>query len=220
MDAEKFFEALAVVCEKPENLAKTREARKRRVILYRMATREIIRIFLEKREKLRDASRLLKKSGMKFPLFERHIADLRNQVQEYREIIEEFGGYLICSLDDWQESGATFGELCNLCCISEEKGREITDNKTRKFSEYIFVDNLDYKGTGDILEWECDAPLTHSVKEAVLKHALETEQGIQACREAFQELFPEIWEGRIIRFEHEDGTVEFFDADGDPVETE
>ncbi len=220
MDAEKLFETMAAVCEKPENLARTRSGCKKRVVLYRMAAREIIRIYLEKRENLRAAVRMLNKSGLKFPLFESHIHDLRAQVQEYRELIAEFGGFLICALDEWQESGATFGELCSLCCISEERGRELTENKPRKFSEYIFVDNLDYKGTGDMLEWECDAPLTHSVKEAILKHALGTEQGVQACREAFQEIFPEVWEGRITRFEHEDGTVELFTADGDPAETE
>ena len=71
-----------------------------------------------------------------------------------------------------------------------------------------------------MLEWECDAPLTHSVKEAILKHALGTEQGVQACREAFREVFPEVWEGRIIRFVHGDGTVQCFTADADPAETE
>ena len=125
MDAEKLFETMAAVCEKPENLARTRSGCKKRVVLYRMAAREIIRIFLEKRENLRAAVRMLNKSGLKFPLFESHIHDLRAQVQEYRELIAEFGGFLICALDEWQESGAAFGELCSLCCISEERGREL-----------------------------------------------------------------------------------------------
>lgn len=196
------------------------------VIMYRILAREALNGWQDFVHRARLAEREDKKAkanGMVFPYFTTFAEELRNKAERIHEIVVECGRTLTRALDHWQAAGATFAELCDLCCVAEERGRKIVGNEVgEKFSTIIFVYALDYKGTGDCLDTAVDAPLTHAVKEYILHIALHTEEGRhagdRAFWQAFRGAFPKLWDNRLCGCTDEDGGSFF--TDGGPANIE
>lgn len=119
--------------------------------------------------------------------------------EEYDKAIssmKDIGQFMFLMLDEWQRLGGTFGELCNLCNISEEKGRQITsplEKNERDFAQMVFICNLDYKEKGDFLIDTPNAPFTLCIKEYMFDIMINTARGRKASHEALQAVFPDIW---------------------------
>lgn len=180
----------------------TEQNARTRVILFRMIARELIQKYRDAFDRMRISERMREKArrrGLCFPAFDRFVREMRDEAGKRRDGIAEFGGGLVIALDAWQEAGAAFSDLCNLCCISEQRGREILGEEEMSFSEAVFAGDLDRKDKGDSSWRERDAPLTYSVKEFFLESVLETESGRAGCREAFQAAFPGLWD-ELARF--------------------
>lgn len=125
------------------------------------------------------------------------------------------GNMMLLLLDDWQKLGATFGELCNLCNISEKQGRNaLRECDINEFSKMLFVCNLDYKNVGDFIEDIPEAPFTICIKEFMMYQITHTEHGKNAAREALQAVFPELWDDSIIT-STSDGGFEYIDSNGE-----
>ena len=142
-----------------------------------------------------------------------------------REKMGIIGNLMFLLLDDWQKLGATFGELCNLCNISEKQGRKaLRESDIEEFSEMLFVCNLDYKNTGDFIEDIPEAPFTVCIKEFMIHQMTCTEHGKKAAHEALQAVFPELWDNSVIMatsdggFEYTDDSREVHHIDSDGVE--
>lgn len=125
------------------------------------------------------------------------------------------GNMMFLLLDDWQKLGATFGELCNLCNISEKQGKNtLRECDIDEFSKILFVCNLDYKNVGDFIENIPEAPFTICIKEFMLDQMLNTEHGAKAAHEALQAVFPELWDSAII-LSTSDGGFQYTDENGE-----
>lgn len=148
----------------------------------------------------------------------------------YRRILDTrkeemgiIGNLMFLFLDNWQKLGGTFGELCNLCNISEVKGKQlISELDEQEFSKMMFICNLDYKNSGDWIDDIPESPFTICIKEFMLDQMTNTEQGAKAAHEALQAVFPELWDSAIIlsasdggfRYTDENGDTHHIDKDG------
>ncbi len=142
-----------------------------------------------------------------------------------REAMSIIGNLMFLLLDDWQKLGATFGDLCNLCNISEKQGRQaLRKSDIDEFGKMLFVCNLDYKNAGDFIEDIPEAPFTICIKEFMIHQMTRTEHGKKAAHEALQAVFPELWDDSIIMatsdggFEYTDDRGEVHHVDSDGVE--
>lgn len=125
------------------------------------------------------------------------------------------GNMMFLLLDDWQKLGATFGELCNLCNISEKQGKNtLRECDIDEFGKMLFVCNLDYKNVGDFIEDIPEAPFTICIKEFMLDQMINTEHGAKAAHEALQAVFPELWDSAII-LSMSDGGFQYTDENGE-----
>ncbi len=142
-----------------------------------------------------------------------------------REEMGIIGNLMFLLLDDWQKLGATFGDLCNLCNVSEKQGRDaLGDSDIDEFSKMLFVCNLDYKNTGNFIEDIPEAPFTICIKEFMIHQITRTEHGKKVAREALQAVLPELWDDSVIMatsdggFEYTDDSGEVHHVDSDGVE--
>lgn len=133
----------------------------------------------------------------------------------------------MAALDLWQTCGGTFNELCNLCCISKEKAFEqIGKEVCRKveageavFSDLIFINNLDYKGDGDFIDFACDGPMTHAMKEYIVHEMTTNHKLKRAAHEALADCFPELMDKALIEMTDEEGNRYLVDNSGEIVGT-
>lgn len=193
-----------------------------RVIVERMVIREIMRERKDAWTKWRQADRLLKitkQSGVAFPEFERYRAELAAHLENINMTLIRHGLLLLAHLDAWKLAGATFDDLCNLCCIRPEQGRRIVGKEAvwEPFSNLIFIHHLDYKEKDCVIHDEVDAPLTHALTATMLHFMLHTERGKTASEAAIQEAFPNLRQNRLYKAEDDMGNTILVDKDGETV---
>lgn len=194
------------------------------ILLLRWKTRAIIARQLDLRDELRATERSMKKlsqDSIKFPLGERRIEKLRQDLKAIRKELVEVGQATVDALDLWQILGASLYELVNLCNRSYAQVlREIgPDAMNRRFSELIFIYNLDYKSTLTWIDCHVDAPLTHSILAYHQDQIMNTKIGQKAADRALRECFPGIVENALRMVTDEDGVRYLVDKNGEIVAT-
>jgi hypothetical protein len=166
----------------------------------------------------RRAQSKLKHDGITFIPLEGEIYNCRQLLQEAHRHIVDSGEMLFTLLDGWQETGATLKDLCDLCAKPYHLAvQEIKDEPQEQFSGIMFVHRLDYQHDFTNCGWyrdEVDAPFSRCIMEYML-HLMETDPIAKAASdEAFQEVFPEIWEKAFYIQKDEDGNEKYYDRDG------
>jgi len=134
------------------------------------------------------------------------------------------GEQLCQALDYWQTLGATLSDLCNLCNrdraqVERELQKMNHDWPTMRFSDLVYIHNLDFKSNLDWLTYEVDAPLTHAIKEYYLDLMLHTPEGQAAAQTALKKAFPGIMDKSLYPVTDADGMCHWYDKDGVEVAT-
>ena len=117
------------------------------------------------------------------------------------------GDILFRLLDTWQNSGASFMDLCDLCGKDHDKVmREIpADVLDMTFGDIMFITYLDYPADGkDFIQLETDAPFTQAIREYMTDRIMHDPVGHHATDKAFQECFPGIMENSTHMYTDED----------------
>ncbi len=171
---------------------------------------------------LKRAMKKMSEAALKFPLGELRVKKLENDANAAQKELARVGEEIYQMLELWQQAGATFEDLCNLCNrdpaqVRRELGpKELDARPDASFSKLAMVFNLDYKNPRDtgILEDSVDAPLTHALKAYMLDTMLHTEAGRKAAHEALEAVFPEVMENAMTVVTDEDGIRHLIDKDG------
>lgn len=206
------------------SLPKARRDATTLLILYRLQSRAASQELAEKWAAVRALDRSMKKAGsagISFPLGTQRLSKLLEEYRAAEGELAEVGKDICLALDFWQSTGATLDDLCNLCNRDPAQVKENLHPEVERFSEMVFVHNLDYKdprNTGWI-EDEIDAPLTHAVKAHWIDLMRHTEAGRKAAHEAFEAVFPEIAENGMYLVTDADGIRHLIDKDGVDVGT-
>lgn len=180
-------------------------------------------LWSEIRATKRDMKKLAQEN-VTFPLGGQRIKMLEEKQSAAEKLLAHAGEEMCLMLDLWQQSGATFEDLCNLCNRDPARVRkELLESESTddSFSRLAMVHNLDYKDPRDTgwLEDSIDAPLTHALKAYLTDTMLHTENGRKAAHEAMNAVFPEIMENAMRMVTDEDGTRHLIDKDGEIVAT-
>ena len=194
------------------------------LLLLRRKTRAIIARKLDLHDELRAAERGIKKmsqDGIKFPLGEQRVKKLKQDLKSVRQELVEVGQATADALDLWQILGASLYELANLCnrsyaWVLREIGPDMIDCR---FSELIFIYNLDYKSTLTWIDFCVDAPITHAVLAYHRDRIMNTAAGRQAADKALQKCFPDITESAMRMVIDENGVRHLIDKNGEIVTT-
>lgn len=196
------------------------------VVLLRMQARDAVAALVCAREEEKAAGRAMVKareSGITFPFGDQRLKQLEEASAQRRKELVEVGAAMSSALDLWQSYGATIRDLASLCNRSVEQAMaEIKPYSAEgRFSDLIFVHNLDYKDIRDRgwIDFDVDAPLTHAVKEYWLDLMLHTKEGREASHEALEKCFPEIMESALTLVTDADGVKHLIDRDGVEVGT-
>ncbi len=197
------------------------------VILSRLQARIAVDKLIAASEELRANERAMKEmgqSGITFPLAEHWSALLKKQRRKTKELLSVVGGQLCSALDYWQMLGATLPELCNLCNrdyaqVLREIQEGESDWRTMRFSALVHVYNLDFKSNREWLDFDIDAPLTHSIKEYYLDLMLRTSKGRKAAHMALEKCSPELVEQAKYLVTDADGNRHLIDKDGVEIAT-
>ena len=206
------------------SLPKARRDATTLLILYRLQSRAASQELTERWAAIRALDRSMKKAesaGISFPLGTQRLSKLLEEYRAAEGELAEVGKAICLALDFWQSAGATLDDLCNLCNRDPAQVKENLHPEVERFSEMVFVHNLDYKdprNTGWI-EDEVDAPLTHAVKAHWMALVRHTEAGRKAAHEAFKAVFPEIAENALTVVTDADGIRHLIDKDGVDVGT-
>lgn len=180
-------------------------------------------LWSELRATKRDMKKLAQK-GVTFPLGEQRIKKLEEGASTAQKLLAHVGEEMSLILDLWQQSGATFEDLCNLCNRDPAQVRKKlleSESIDDSFVGLAMVHNLDYKDPRDTgwLEDSVDAPLTHALKAYMQDLILHTEAGKKAAHEAMNAVFPEIVENALRMVTDADGVRHMIDKDGEIVAT-
>ncbi len=196
------------------------------IVVERLQARHAVQDLVAAIQGLNQAERSMRKAkeaGILFPLGERQVESLKEQVSEVRKSLVAYGKNLCAFLDIWQQRGATLQDLCNLCNRDYSQVVEgiSPDRIDEAFSGLLFVYNLDYKDPRNRgwIDFEVDAPLTHAAKEYWLDIMLHTPEGQKASNEAFEKCFPEVWDKRLHIYTDPDGIQRVIDKDGVEIGT-
>lgn len=173
---------------------------------------------------LRRSMRKMQEAGMEFPLGEMQVKKLESDADAAEKELAHVGEEVCQMLDLWQQAGATFEDLCNLCNRAPARVRkELLESESVEdsFAKLAMVHNLDYKNPRDTgwLEDSVDAPLTHALKAYMTDLILHTKEGQAAAHTAMNAVFPEIMENAMTVVTDEDGTRHLIDKDGVEVGT-
>lgn len=228
MNAEAVHQHLINLCNKQEAKRTSGQMLNqhdslRLLITARMFTRCSIEAYLNARSELKSLNRrrkTLQAEGISFPWLDMQIKRASDRELALKKSLADWGEVPFFLLDDWQKSGATLKELCNLCNASYDKTvKMLGDKKNDSFSKIVFVHHLDYPNDGkDWIEWETDAPFTHAMREYSLDRMLNDPIRKQAAHEAMMQCFPEL-EGIIIyRQTGDNGAVYYVDKEGNTVD--
>lgn len=179
-------------------------------------------LWSELRATKRDMKKLEQK-GIEFPLGKQRIKKLDEDASAAQKLLAHVGEEMSLMLDLWQQAGATFEDLCNLCNRDPAQVRQIIGDKctNEPFPTLATALNLDYKDPRNTgwLEDSVDAPLTHALKAYMTDIMLNTEAGKKAAHEAMEAVFPEIVENAMRMVTDEDGVRHLIDKDGEIVAT-
>lgn len=183
-------------------------------------------LWSELRATKRDMKKMAQK-GVTFPLGEQRIKKLSEDASAAQKLLAHVGEEMSLMLDLWQQAGATFEDLCNLCNrdpaqVRRELGpKELDVRPDASFSKLSTAFNLDYKDPRNSgwLEDCIDAPLTHALKAYMTDLMLHTEAGKKAAHEAMNAVFPEIMENALRMVTDADGVRRLIDKDGEIVAT-
>ncbi len=191
--------------------------------LCRLKSRLASQQLVEKEAATRALHRSIKKAeaeGVVFPFGEQRLAELRKECEAAEKKLARIGELISLVLDMWQDAGATLEDLSNLCNRDPAQVREEVDSTVERFSEMVYIYNLDYKNPHDTgwIEDEVDAPLTHAVKAYWLDLILHTVAGRKVAREAMNAVFPEVMENAMPMVIDTDGVQHLIDKDGIEIE--
>ena len=180
-------------------------------------------LWSEFRATKRDMKKLEQK-GVAFPLGEQRIKKLDADASAAQKLLVRVGSEIAVMLELWQQAGATFGDLCNLCNRDPAQvQKELLESESidDSFAGLAMVHNLDYKAPRNTgwLEDSVDAPLTHALKAYMQDLMLHTEAGKKAAHEAMNAVFPEIMENAMTMMTDADGVRHLIDKDGEIVVT-
>lgn len=180
-------------------------------------------LWSELRATKRDMKKMAQK-GVTFPLGEQRIKKLDEDASTAQRLLAHVGEEMSLMLDLWQQAGATFEDLCNLCNRDPAQVRkELLESESidDSFAGLAMVHNLDYKDPRNTgwLEDYIDAPLTHALKAYMQDLMLHTEAGKKAAHEAMNAVFPEIVENALRMVTDADGVRHMIDKDGEIVAT-
>ena len=221
----EFLSRLSIALKKGDVEAERKYLRQI-VITERLQARNAVQDLVTAIRGLGEAERSMEKAkaaGILFPLGEKQIELLKEQVSEARKTLVGYGNSLCIFLDIWQGRGASLQDLCNLCNrdyaqVIQEIG---PDRLGESFSGLMFVYHLDYKDPRNRgwIDFDVDAPLTHAAKEYWLDLMTSTPEARKASHEAFVKCFPEIWDKRVYTYTDPDGIQRVVDKDGVEVGT-
>lgn len=179
-------------------------------------------LWSELRATKRDMKKLAQR-GIAFPLGEQRIKKLDADASAAQKLLAHVGEEMSLMLDLWQQAGATFEDLCNLCNRDPAQARQMIgdEHMNESFATLATAFNLDYKDPRNTgwLEDYIDAPLTHALKAYMQDLMLHTEAGKKAAHEAMNAVFPEIMENAMRMVTGEDGVRHLIDKDGEIVAT-
>ncbi len=176
--------------------------------------------------KVRRMKEQFKHQGVAITTLDTQIDIQSKKREEIRSLIATLGGIISASLDGWQCCGASYDDLFNFCCCSENsiaEMRKSISEGTTDFSELVCIHCPDYKGKGDFIDIGCYAPLTHSVKEymcAEMEKACENRDIADKVNNKMFEMFPELKDSCMIKSTDEFGEEVWTDLDGLPVDFE
>ncbi|MVB12348.1 hypothetical protein CAFE_30820 [Caprobacter fermentans] len=214
-------------CEKRARVSDNFSSLQTELVLLRMEIRCTMQRYLSIRDEIRDLERRQKKlkdSGITVSLLAPWTEKRKNDLQNFHRCLVACGELVMSALDIWQECGATLKDLCNFCNRKdyEDVRRMVEKYSETKFSDIMFVHNLDYP-VSDRHEWledTVDAPFTHAVKEFMLDRMINTPEGHKASDEAMKAVFPDLWENALVRQVDEDGSEYFTDREGNRIDIE
>lgn len=190
------------------------------IVICRMLARLLLSDLFGVCKRIRAARRsveLAKNEGVVFLLTPAMLKRMQDERDEAERWVIHLAEILFGLLELWQENGATFEEFCNLCNRRPDDVRaELLDPEdATSFEKLAFVYNIDYRDTGSgFIEDDVDAPFTHLTKEYFLYQMQHNPEAKAAAHNAFQEVFPEIFENAYTTALGEDGEIHLFDKDG------
>lgn len=176
--------------------------------------------------KARRMKERFKYQGVAITTLDTQIAVQAQKCEEIQSLIAALGGVICTSLDGCQCCGASYDDLFNFCCCSEnsvaDMKKSISEGIT-EFSELVCIHYPDYKGKGDFIDISHYAPLTHSVKEymcEVFEKACENREIRDKVNNKLFELFPDLKDCCMIKSTDDEGNEIFTDLDGLPIDFE
>lgn len=117
---------------------------------------------------LKHMQKRFSEQGVTITPMEKQLDELSEQKSLYRDILGMIGNILIDSLDEWQEHGATYDDLFNFCCCSEntinDMKKDIAEGY-RLFSDLVCTHYPDCKTKLDYVDLNDYCPITHAVIE-------------------------------------------------------
>ncbi len=163
--------------------------------------------------------------GVAILLLDKQVENKRKSLEYYEDMIAIAGDAMLDLLDAWQDSGATYKELFELCGCGEKTIREMRtsiEEGDTTFSKLVTIHSPDYKYIDDFYDIRKYAPLTHAAKECLIKRFEElrkTNKEIDnLAREKMFELFPEIKNSAVIKTTDAFGETQYTDLNGLPIE--
>lgn len=203
------------------NQKKSKELALKALVMLRMLSRITYKKIQDIRCDIRGLKRNMKKLeeyDVKFPIGGMYVEDLENVLRAYNEELAHVGEATHIMLDLWQQSGASFDELCNLCNrdpfqVQKEIGEDFLDES---FSGIVMIFGLDHKNHRDIswIDDSFDAPLTNALQAYLRNCVLNTETGMKVARKVIGNFLPEIF-GKTMKVEiDKNGIRHLIDIDG------
>lgn len=109
-----------------------------------------------------------REQGVTITPIENQLNKLSEDKNIYRNILGMVGNIIVDSLDEWQEHGATYDELFNFCCCSENAiknmKKDISGGYTL-FSDLVCANYPDCKTKAKYVDLKDYCPITHAAIE-------------------------------------------------------
>lgn len=213
------------IAERYSELCKNKSADyKLLLILLRFCIRSVISDINFYNDEWRYYSRqkeIFKRKNVLMPFLDIKIEQAKASYDKIKKLLARLGGQVILIMDKWQDSGATLKDMADLC----GRPHQLFVNQVDSFkdapdqlSEIMEIFGLDYQSNGSgFYEFTQDGPFTHATKQFLLDQIHNTKIGRMAARKAFAEVFPEIWDNRLMPAVDCEGNKVFIDKDGEVV---
>jgi hypothetical protein len=195
------------------------------IIATKMYAQRVIDIYNNARSdlwKLERQDRKYKDQGVTLTLLAKDIERQHNYVDNCHNQILNLGHILASNLDFWQNAGATYDDLFNLCCCSQKTINRIDKEDFKQpFSKLVWIYNLDFdKHTIDWLDMEYPAPITHAIKEYMfdqMMKAIKDPEIKKQMNDKLFELFPAIKDSALTMIKDEEGNTVMVNKDDEVV---